>query len=144
MKHAGGLAILLVAGLACGGWSAADPPPEQALRDHVPTPGEFPPAGAGVQMAGDLVSRSAGGVVEGRMAQHGRGSGASVAADTAVNSGRLPSRGAETMSNITKNVMLGGPGRLRRRHDGLLRHPLRPLPFGREARGAVPARHALP
>jgi len=55
MKRAGGLAILLVCGLVSYGSWAADPPPEQALRDHVPKPGEFPPAGAGIQMAGDLV-----------------------------------------------------------------------------------------
>jgi len=55
MRFAGGLATLLVVGLACCGSGAADPPPGQALRDHVPKPGEFPPAGAGIQMAGDLV-----------------------------------------------------------------------------------------
>jgi hypothetical protein len=55
MRLAGALAATLVAGVACCGLRAADTPPEQALRDHVPKPGEFPPAGAGVQMAGDLV-----------------------------------------------------------------------------------------
>ncbi|MDA0253560.1 MAG: hypothetical protein O3A18_01600 [Planctomycetota bacterium] len=55
MRLAGALAATLVAGVACCGLRAADTPPEQALRDHVPKPGEFPPAGAGVQTAGDLV-----------------------------------------------------------------------------------------
>lgn len=55
MRLSGGLALLLVAAAVCRGSSAADPSPEQALRDHVPKPGEFPPAGAGILLAGDLV-----------------------------------------------------------------------------------------
>lgn len=55
MRLTTGLAILLASGLACCGSQAADPTLEQVLRDHVPKPGEFPPAGAGIQSAGDLV-----------------------------------------------------------------------------------------
>lgn len=55
MRLAVGLAVLLIAGLACRNSSAADPTTAQASRDHVPVPGEFPPVGAGIQLAGDLV-----------------------------------------------------------------------------------------
>jgi hypothetical protein len=58
----GSLAAICLSMVSCGGasWAAdavaAKPPSvEETLRDHVPVPGQFPPPGAGIQAAGDLV-----------------------------------------------------------------------------------------
>jgi len=62
LRILGGLAAVCLGICFSGGVSqaadavASNPPSaEEALRDHVPVPGEFPPPGAGIQAAGDLV-----------------------------------------------------------------------------------------
>lgn len=49
------LTFLVAGSLAYGGSLAAAPPVEEPLRDYVPKPDEFPPAAAGLSLAGELV-----------------------------------------------------------------------------------------
>lgn len=51
------MAVALTA-LAAGLFAAepVTPPPEEAVRDYVPQPGTFPPLGAGIDLAGELIA----------------------------------------------------------------------------------------
>ena len=55
IRRVSAVMFLVTATLAWGDAPATDDEKADALRGHIPEPGVFPPKGAGVHLAGDLV-----------------------------------------------------------------------------------------